>query len=124
MIIKLPATLKSTQRRLNDEQSRLNEKKPVYLVRKNPGRDSLEISTEAREKFHQNRAIDLNKERLKREAGEIAREIDRDIHFRESDLRKVYRLDKILEAREKLESGFYDRLSNEDLASIFKKPRI
>ncbi len=124
MIITFPARTNALQKKNGNEQTYGHEKKPLYLLRNSSRHDSLEISKEARARFEENKTIDMGKERLKKEAAEYRRMLEGEIRFKEADLRKVYRLDRILEAKEKIESGFYDHLSNDDLSSIFKKPVI
>lgn len=107
-----------TKRGNSSENYRMDENRPLYLIKKKNGSDKIEISAEAKMKFQQEKIVKLNKARLVKEAREFFTELDRELHFADSDPRKAMREYKIAEAKLKLSSGFYDNMENNILKII------
>ena len=87
-------------------------KGPRRIVKSDRGSDVIEISSEAKIRFEKENIVKLEKVKLLKEAKIFAASLTQEIRFKEADLRNVYRIGKIFEARDKLENGFYDK--NED----------
>ncbi len=88
------------------------------------GRDLLDISAEAKEMFEKENLIKLDRLRLKKETEIYRRELAEYIDFKETDMRNIYRPDKILAARRKLYDGFYDNPPYEILKKLVEKPDL
>ena len=116
MIISFPGTA-AIKKNGTSPQNYRDANRPLYIARKTESSDRLEISGEAKIKFHQERLVSIEKVRLMNEAGDIFHELDDELKFNEADLRNVYRLDRIFEVKDLLEESFYDE--NED--EILKK---
>ncbi|MCL1833166.1 MAG: hypothetical protein FWG49_01565 [Leptospirales bacterium] len=74
--------------------------------------DHVEISPEAKMKFNEDNLIRLEKIKALKEAREYSKTLADVIRFKDADLRKIYRLNKITDANNKLSSEFYS--DNED----------
>ena len=74
--------------------------------------DLVEISPEAKMKFNKDNLIKLERVKILKEAREYSKNLADIIRFKDADLRKIYRLNKITDANNKLSSEFYS--DNED----------
>ncbi|HOP63827.1 MAG TPA: hypothetical protein PK358_13345 [Spirochaetota bacterium] len=88
------------------------------------GSDVIEISPEAKDRFERENLVRLDRIRLKKETESYRRKLADYIDFKEADLRNIYRLDKIREARRKLYEGLYDNPSDEILKKLVEKPDL
>lgn len=110
-----------TKRGNSSDNYRMDANRPLYLNKKKSGRDRLDISAEAKMKFQQENIIKLNKARLVKEARELFTKLDKELHFSDSDPRKTMRENKIVEAKLKLDSSFYNNMENNILKIIVEK---
>jgi len=94
------------------------------IVKSDRGSDVIEISSEAKIRFEKDNLVRLEKVKLIKESKKYYAELAEDIRFKEADLRNVYRLSKIFDAKEKIRYRFYD--FNEDfvLRKLLKKPEV
>lgn len=88
------------------------------------GSDMIEISAEAKDRFERENLVRLDRIRLKKETEIYRGELEEYIDFKEADLRNIYRLDKIRDARRKLHDGFYDNPPDEILKKLVEKPDL
>lgn len=94
------------------------------IVKTSRGSDVIEISSEAKTRFERESLVKLEKIRLMKAAKKISESLDGDIRFREADLRNVYRLGKISDAKEKIRAGFYDDNDDFVIGKLLEKPEI
>ena len=99
-------------------------KGPRRIVKSDRGSDVIEISSEAKIRFEKENIVKLEKVKLLKEARIFAASLTQEIRFKEADLRNVYRIGKIFEARDKLENGFYDKNEDFVLGKLLEKPEI
>ena len=106
------------------DNSHLDLKGPRRLVKTGRSGDVIEISSEAKDRFIKDNLVRLERVKLLKDAKEYITVLADDIKFKEADLRNVYRLDKISEAKEKIKNRFYDL--NEDLVieKVLKNPEL
>jgi hypothetical protein len=88
------------------------------------GSDVIEISAEAKNRFEMENLVRLDRIRLKKETDYYRRELAEYIDFKEADLRNIYRLDKIRDAKRKLYDGFYDNPPDEIFKKLVEKPDL
>jgi len=123
-IIKFPD---STSIRGNSGESDLNRydtgnsRKIVYSKDRS---DIVEISPEARMKFNEDNLIRLEKVKILKEAREYSKSLAEIIRFKEADLRKIYRLNKITDANNKLLSEFYSENEDSVLRRLIDMPNV
>jgi len=86
--------------------------------------DIVEISIEAKMKFYEDNIIKLEKVKILKEAKEFYKYLDEIIKFKEADLRKIYRLNKIVDANNKMASGFYSKNEDSVLKKLIDMPNI
>ena len=110
-----------TKRGNSSENYRMDANRPLYLNKKKSESDIIDISAEAKMKFQQENIIKLNKARLVKEARELFTKLDKELHFSDSDPRKTMRENKIVEAKLKLDSSFYNNMENNILKIIVEK---
>jgi hypothetical protein len=110
-----------TKRGNSSENFRMDSNRPLYLNRKKSGSDIIEISAEAKIKFQQEKIVKLDRAKLLKEAREYYTELNKELHFTDSDPRKTMRGEKISETKIKLSSGFYDNMENNILEIIAEK---
>ncbi len=110
-----------TKRGNSSENYRMDANRPLYLKRKESLSDRLDISTEARMKFQQEKIVKLGKARLAKEAQELFTKLDRELLFYGSDPRKSTRKDRIVEAKLKLDNNFYNNMENNILKILVEK---
>jgi len=99
-------------------------KGPRRVVKTGRGSDVIEISSEAKIRFESENLVRLEKIRLLKEAKVYSANLAEDIRFKEADLRNVYRLGKISDAKEKIRDGFYDLNEEFVLRKLLQKPEI
>lgn len=105
------------------EMGRHDVKKSGFIKNRG-GSDLIEISAEAKYRFERENLVRLDRIRLKKETEIYRRELAEYIDFKEADLRNVYRLDKIRDARRKLYEGFYDNPPDEIFKKLVEKPDL
>ena len=86
--------------------------------------DIVEISPEAKMKFNEDNLIRLEKVRILKEAREYSKHLAEIIRFNEADLRKIYRLNKITDANNKIISKFYSENEDSVLKRLIDMPNI
>jgi len=86
--------------------------------------DIVEISTEAKMKFNEDNLIRLEKVKILKEAREYSKTLDEIIKFKEADLRKIYRLNKIIDANNKILSKFYSENEDSVLRKLLDMPNV
>jgi anti-sigma28 factor (negative regulator of flagellin synthesis) len=86
--------------------------------------DLVEISAEAKMKYFQDNLIRLEKVKSLKEAREYAEYLADKIRFKEADLRKVYRLNKITDANNKIKSQFYSENEDKVLRKMIEMPAV
>ncbi len=101
-----------------------HEIKRNSFARTHGGSDVIEISAEAKNRFEKENLVRLDRIRLQKETEKYRRELAEYIDFKEADLRNIYRLDKIRDARRKLYEGFYDNPPDEILKKLVEKPDL
>jgi len=106
------------------EGGRHEVKGPRRVVKTDRGSDVIEISSEAKIRFEKENLVKLEKVKLLKEARIYSSALAEDIKFKEADLRNVYRLGKISDAKEKIRDGFYDLNEDFVLGKLLKKPEI
>jgi anti-sigma28 factor (negative regulator of flagellin synthesis) len=94
------------------------------IVKSDRGSDVIEISSEAKIRFEKDNLIRLEKVKLFKEAIKYSAELAEDIKFKEADLRNVYRLGKISDAKEKIRDRFYDLNEEFVLKKLLQKPEV
>lgn len=99
-------------------------KGPRRIVKTGRGSDVIEISSEAKIRFEKENIIKLERVRLLKEAEVFSLNLAEEIKFKEADLRNVYRLGKISDARAKLRDGFYDLNEDFVLRKLLEKPEV
>ena len=99
-------------------------KGPRRIVKTDRGSDVIEISSEAKIRFEKENLVRLEKVRLVKEAKAYSADLAEDIRFKEADLRNVYRLGKIADAKEKIRNGFYDLNEDFVLRKMLQKPEV
>ncbi len=101
-----------------------HEIKKNSFAKTHGGSDVIEISAEAKDRFEKENLVRLDRIRLKKETENYRRELAEFIDFKEADLRNIYRLDKIREAKRKLFDGFYDNPPDEIFKKLVEKPDL
>jgi len=86
--------------------------------------DLVEISPEAKMKFNADNLIKLEKVKILKEAREYSKSLAEIIRFKEADLRKIYRLNKITDANNKILSKFYSENEDSVLRSLLDIPNV
>jgi len=99
-------------------------KGPRRIVKTDRGSDVIEISSEAKVRFEKDNLIRLERVKLLKDVKEYSVSLAEDIHFKEADLRNVYRLGKISGAKEKIRDGFYDLNEDFVLRKLLEKPEV
>ncbi len=97
---------------------------PRRIVKTDRGSDVIEISSEAKVRFEKDNLVRLERVKLLKEVKEYSASLAEDIRFKEADLRNVYRLGKISEAKEKIRNGFYDLNEDFVLRKLLEKPEV
>jgi len=86
--------------------------------------DIVEISPEAKMKFNEDNLIRLEKVKALKEAREYLKDLTEVIRFKEADLRKIYRLNKITDANNKILSEFYSENEDRVLRRLIEMPNV
>jgi hypothetical protein len=86
--------------------------------------DIVEISPEAKMKFNEGNLIRLEKVKILKEAREYFKDLAEIIRFKEADLRKIYRLNKITDANNKILSEFYSENEDSVLRRLIDMPNV
>ena len=86
--------------------------------------DIVEISVEAKMKFNKDNIVKLEKVKAMKEAREYSDNLDAIIKFKEADLRKIYRLNKINDANNKLSAKFYSENEDSVLRRLLDMPNV
>jgi len=86
--------------------------------------DIVEISIEAKMKFNEDNIIRLEKVKILKEAREYFKNLDEVIKFKEADLRKIYRLNKIIDANSKMQAKFYSENEESVLKRLLDMPNV
>ncbi len=94
------------------------------LIKSHKSSDVIEISTEAKNRFAKDNLIRLEKVKLMKEAKDYRIELNEELKFKEADLRNVYRMIKISDAKSKLKEGFFDLYEDYIIKKIINKPEI
>jgi len=97
---------------------------PRRLVKTDRGSDVIEISSEAKIRFEKDNLVRLERVKLLKDVKIYSADLAENINFKEADLRNVYRLDKMLEARNKIRDGFYDLNEDTVLRKLLEKPEV
>lgn len=99
-------------------------KGPRRIVKADRGGDIIEISSEAKNRFENDNLVRLEKVKRLKEAKIYSADLAEDIRFKEADLRNVYRLNKISDAKNKIREGFYEMNEDYVLNKLLEKPEI
>jgi len=94
------------------------------IIKTDRGSDVIEISSEAKIRFEKDNLVRIEKLKLLKEARDYFAELTDDIKFKEADLRNVYRLVKISDAKEKIRKQFYDLNEDYVLKKMLEKPEV
>jgi len=86
--------------------------------------DIVEISPEAKMKFYEDNLIKLEKIKILKEAREYSKNLAEIIRFKDADLRKIYRLNKIIDANSKILSKFYSENEDTVLRRLLDMPNV
>ena len=86
--------------------------------------DIVEISPEAKMQFNKDNLIRLEKIKILKEAREYSKNLTEIIRFKEADLRKIYRLNKITDASNKISSKFYSENEDSVLRRLLDMPTV
>ena len=86
--------------------------------------DIVEISIEAKMKFNEDNIIRLEKVKVLKEAREYFKSLDEIIKFKEADLRKIYRLNRIIDANSRMSSKFYSENEDSVLKRLLDMPNV
>jgi len=86
--------------------------------------DIVEISLEAKLKFNEDNLIRLEKVKILKEAREYSKNLAEIIRFKDADLRKIYRLNKIAESNNKISSKFYSENEDSVLRRLLDMPNV
>ena len=121
--IRFPGSVGFGNSGIRAENSPLEMKKPRYIKRAETA-DMLEISSEAKERFNEENLVRLERIRLRKEAVTYRAMLAEHIDWRGGDLRNVYRLRKIIDARVNLAVGLYDDPDNDMLKKMLDKPEL
>jgi len=97
---------------------------PRRIVKTDRGSDVIEISSEAKVRFEKDNLVKLERVKLLKDVKEYSASLAEDIRFKEADLRNVYRLGKISDAKEKIRNGFYDLNEDFVLRKLLEKPEV
>ena len=122
--IRFPGSVGISSNGSRTESSHHEVKKPLYIKHGNNSNDMLDISEEAKLRFEKDTLIKLDRVKLKKEAENYRQELTEYIDFKEADLRNIYRLDKIRDARRKIFEGIYDNPPDEILKKLVAKPEL
>ncbi len=106
------------------DSSHTELKGPRRLVKPDRSSDVIEISSEAKIRFEKDNLVRIEKVKLLKDAKFYSADLAEDIKFKEADLRNVYRLDRIRDAKEKIKEGFYDLNEDFVLRKLLEKPEI
>lgn len=118
--IRFPESVGTGNNGIRTGNGPLEKSRPSYIKRANTA-DMLEISSEAKERFKRENLVKLDRIRLMKEAAAYKATLADDIDWKGADLRNVYRLRNILDARDKLERGVYDNPPDEMLRVMIDK---
>jgi anti-sigma28 factor (negative regulator of flagellin synthesis) len=99
-------------------------KGPRRIARADRNSDVIEISSEAKIRFEKENVVRLERVKLLKDAKNYSAELAEDIKFKEADLRNVYRLGRISDAKEKIRDRFYDLNEDFVLRKLLEKPEI
>jgi len=99
-------------------------KGPRRIMKTDRGSDVIEISSEAKIRFEKENLVRLEKVKLLKAAKNYTADLADEIRFKEADLRNVYRLSKISEAKDKIKEGFYDLNEDFVLRTLLEKPEV
>jgi hypothetical protein len=86
--------------------------------------DIVEISPEAKMKFNEDNLIRLEKAKILKEAREYSKNLAEIMRFNEADLRKIYRLNKIIDVNNKILSKFYSENEDSVLRRLIDMPNV
>ena len=101
----------------------LEKNRPSYLKR-DIAADMLEISSEAKERFNRENLVKRDRIRLMKEAASYKAMLADYIEWKDADLRNVYRLRKIIDAKVNLSVGAYDDPGDEMISKMLDKPEV
>ncbi len=106
------------------DRSHIEAKGTRRIITSERGNDVIEISSEAKVKFEKDNLVRLEKVKLLKEAKNYLEVLAEDIRFKEADLRNVYRLGKISEAKSRVRDNFYDRYEKFIIEKMLDKPEV
>ena len=106
------------------DRSHIDVKGPRRIITTERGSDVIEISSEAKIRFEKDNLVRLEKVKLLKEAKNYSDILAEDIKFKEADLRNIYRLGRISEAKNRIRENFYDRNEDFILGKMLDKPEV
>jgi len=118
--IRFPGSVGFGNSGIRTDNSPLEMKKPGYIKRVETA-DMLEISSEAKERFQSENLVRLDRIRLRKEAESYKAMLAEHIEWKGGDLRNVYRLRKIIDAKVNLAVGVYDNPDDAMLKKMLDK---
>ncbi len=121
-VIRFPESVGIGKSGIRTGNGSLEIKRPSYLKRAEQA-DLLEISSEAKERFEKENLVKLDRIRLMKEAAGFKSMLT-DINWKEADLRNIYRLRNIVNAKMKLAEGVYDNPGDDMLKQMLDKPEV
>ncbi len=121
--IRFPGSVGFGNSGIRTENGPFEMKKPDYIKRAQTA-DMLEISSEAKERFNEENLVRLDRIRLRKEAESYKAMLAEHIEWKGGDLRNVYRLKKIIDAKVNLAVGVYDNPDDAMLAKMLDKPDV
>ena len=121
--IRFPESVGTGNNGIRTGNGPLEKSRPSYIKRANTA-DMLEISSEAKERFNEENLVRLDRIRLRKEAEGYKAMLAEHIEWKGGDLRNVYRLRKIIDAKVNLAVGMYDNPDDAMLAKMQAKPEV
>jgi len=106
------------------DNSHLDLKGPRRVITTDRGSDVIEISSEAKKRFEKENIVRLEKVKLLKEAKVYSATLADEIKFKDADLRNVYRLNRISDARDRIKEKFYDHNEEPVLRKLLDNPEI
>jgi len=121
--IRFPGSVGFGNSGIRTDNGPLEMNRPGYIKRAETA-DMLEISSEAKERFNEENLVRLDRIRLRKEAAAYKAMLAEHIEWKGGDLRNVYRLRKIIDAKVNLAVGVYDNPDDAMLAKMLDKPEV
>jgi hypothetical protein len=122
-IIRFPGSVGFGNSGIKPDSGPFDMKRPGFIKRARTA-DMLEISPEAKERFNEENLVRLDRIRLRKEAESYKAMLAEHIEWKGGDMRNVYRLRKMIDAKVNLAVGVYDNPDDAMLTKMLDKPEI